>query len=324
MPFALRVHEFGGPDALRWEEIEPPKPSPGEVIVRNGAIGLNFLDVYYRSGRYPMPAPLIPGNEGAGIIEAVGPGVTDFSVGDRVGYIDPIGAYAELVARPVHRLVRLPDGIDERLAAASLLKGMTAEYLLRRTHKVEAGETILVHAAAGGVGQILCQWARHLGATVIGTVGSAAKQDIASKVGCDHVILLDETPAFAARVRELTDGRGVRVAYDGVGEATFAQSLDCIAPLGLLAAFGASSGPIPLLDVQSLAAKGSLFVTRPGIGTYMAAPEALQASASALFDVLATGAVKIDIGRTYALRDGAQAHADLEARRLTGSTLLLP
>lgn len=324
MTHALRVHEVGGPDALRWEEIELPAPGAGEVLVRNQAIGLNFLDVYYRAGRYPVPTPLIPGNEGAGVIEAVGSGVTGFSVGDRVGYVDPIGAYAERLIRPVNRLLKLPDGIGEQAAAASLLKGMTAEYLVRRTHKVAACETILVHAAAGGVGQILCQWAKHLGATVIGTVGSAAKRAIAEHVGCDHVIVLDEAQQFAPVVRELTGGRGVRVVYDGVGQSTFAQSLDCIAPLGLMAAFGASSGPIPPLDVQSLAAKGSLFVTRPGIGTYTATPEVLRESASALFEVMAAGAVKVEIGRSYPLRDGAQAHADLEARRLTGSTLLLP
>lgn len=324
MAHALRVHEFGGPDALKWEEVDIASPGPGEVLVRNVAIGLNFLDIYYRSGRYPMPTPLVPGNEGAGIVEAVGDDVTAFSVGDRVGYIDPIGAYAERVIRPVNRLVRLPNGISEPVAASSLLKGVTAEYLLRRTYKVAAGETILVHAAAGGVGQILCQWANSIGATVIGTVGTAAKYETARNVGCSHVVVLEETPQFEKIVREITSGKGVQVVYDGVGQTTFNQSLDCIAPLGMMAAFGASSGPIPLLDVQSLATKGSLFVTRPGIGTYTASHDALQASAAALFDFIGSGAVKVSVGASYPLREGAQAHADLEARRLTGSTLLLP
>lgn len=324
MTHVIEISRFGGPDTLVWTERPISKPGAGQVLVRNRGIGLNFLDIYFRSGRYSAPLPLVPGHEGAGIIEEVGPDVTDFAVGDRVGYIDPIGAYAERLVRPVDRLVRIPDGVDETVAAAMLLKGMTAEYLIRRTYQVRSGDTILVHAAAGGVGQILCQWAKHLGATVIGTVGSAAKASIAEAVGCDHVIITAERPAFANKVRELTSGKGVSVVYDGVGEATFEGSLDCLAPLGLMVAFGASSGPIPLLDVQSLASKGSLYVTRPGIGTYTTTPSALQASAAALFDVVAVGGIRIDRPRTYALADAAQAHADLEARKLTGSTVLLP
>lgn len=319
----MLVEKFGGPEALLWTERETPRPGRGQALVRNRAVGLNFLDIYFRSGRYPAPLPLVPGHEGAGIVEAVGPGVTGLGIGDRVGYLDPIGSYAERLLRPVDRLIRLPDSISEIDAAAILLKGMTAQYLVCRTYKVQAGDTILVHAAAGGVGQILCQWARHLGATVIGTVGTAEKRAIAERAGCTHVLVTGEEPDFAPRVRELTGGKGVPVVYDGVGQATFAQSLDCISPLGLMVAFGASSGPIPLLDVQSLATKGSLFVTRPGIGTYVAAPEALQASAEALFEVIELGGVRVEVANTYPLARAGAAHADLEARKLTGSTVLL-
>ena len=308
---------------LHWQEIDHAHPAAGEVLVRNHGVGLNFIDVYFRSGRYPTSLPFVPGHEGAGIIEAVGPGVSDFAVGERVGYVDPIGAYAQFVVRPVNRLVKLPEGIDELSAAAMLLKGMTAEYLVRRTYKVAAGDTVLVQAAAGGVGQVLCQWAKHLGATVIGTVGSEAKRRIADSVGCDHVIANDSED-LVTRVREVTGGKGVAVCYDGIGGEMFAKSLDCIAPLGMMVAFGAASGPILLLDVQSLAAKGSLFVTRPGLATYTATPELLQASADALFDVVMSGHVKIETNQTYALADAAQAHADLEERKLTGSTVLIP
>lgn len=323
MAHAMCVHTPGGPEAMSWEEIDIAAPGAGEVLVHNEAIGLNFLDVYFRSGRYPMPTPFVVGHEGAGVIEAVGAGVSDFAIGDRVAYLDPIGAYAQLLLRPASRLVKVPPQIDAVAAASMLLKGVTAEYLVRRTYEVRPGDTILVHAAAGGVGQILCQWANALKATVIGTVGSAAKRELAKESGCAHVIISSEEDVVA-RVRELTNGKGVPVVYDGVGKDTFAKSLDCLAPRGLMVAFGAASGPIPPLDVQSLAGKGSLYVTRPGIATYTKTTEELRESASALFDIVASGAVKVRPPRTYALADSARAHADLEARKLSGSTVLLP
>ncbi|MGE3251425.1 MAG: quinone oxidoreductase [Hyphomonadaceae bacterium] len=323
MTHEIRVEAFGGPEVLRWTKTKDAAPGRGEALVRNQAIGLNFLDVYLRSGRYQNRLPFVPGHEGAGVVEEVGEGVADCAPGDLVAYIDPAGAYAERVIRPANRLIKLPLAIDARAAASMMLKGMTAEYLLKRTFKVKSGDFILAHAAAGGVGQILCQWAKHLGATVIGTVGSAPKKAIAERAGCDHVIVLDRED-FVARVREITSGRGVSVVYDGVGLATFARSLDCLAPRGLLAAYGAASGPIPPLDVQSLATKGSLYVTRPGIRTYTESSEELRASAQALFDVVASGGVKIDPPRTFPLRDAAVAHTALEARQLTGSTVLLP
>lgn len=319
----IRVHECGGPDVLRYETIEIRPPSMGEVLVRNCAIGLNFIDVYFRIGRYRAAVPFIPGLEGAGIVEEIGPGVEGLCVGDRVGYIDPLGAYAEYLLRPAARLVKLPEAIDVRDAAAMMLKGMTAEYLLHRTYPVRAGEVILVHAAAGGVGQILCQWAKHLGAEVIGTVGSAAKKPLAERAGCDHVIVTGEE-AFAPRVREITAGKGVPVVYDGVGADSFRGSLDCLSPLGMMVSFGNASGPIPPFDVQILANKGSLFLTRPGLATYTASPEDLNRSAARLFSVIEQGVVKVEIGRSYALAEAAKAHRDLEARQLTGSNLLLP
>jgi len=320
---AIVVHESGGPQVLKYEEITVPEPGPGQVLVRNHAVGLNFLDVYLRSGRYPAKVPFIPGHEGAGVVERVGIGVEDFSVGDRVGYIDPMGSYAGLVTRSVDRLVKLPDGIEVKDAAGLLLKGMTAEYLLRRTYRVMAGQTILVHAAAGGVGQILCQWAKHLGATVIGTVGSAAKRQIAENVGCDHVIINGQED-FVATVHDITAGHGVPVVYDGVGGEGFMKSLDCLAPRGTMVAFGAAAGPIPPLDVQELGPKGSLYVTRPMLGPYVATTEDLNASAQALFDVVLDGHVKVEVANTYRLAEAAQAHADLELRKLAGSTILVP
>tara|TARA_R110000772_G_scaffold73034_2_gene159013 strand:+ start:2400 stop:3311 length:912 start_codon:yes stop_codon:yes gene_type:complete len=303
--------------------MEVAPPGAGEVLVKNRAIGLNFIDVYHRTGRYKAKLPFVPGLEGAGIVEAVGHDVTNVKVGDRVGYIDPIGAYAEKLIRPALRLIKLPDNVSEHAAAAMLLKGMTAEYLIRRTYPVKAGEVILIHAAAGGVGQILCQWAKHLGAIVIATVGSRAKRTIAEQLGCDHVIVTGEED-FVARVRAITDGKGVPVVYDGVGADTFRGSLNCLSPLGMMVTFGNASGPIPPFDVQVLASKGSLFLTRPGIAAYTATPESLNESAARLFSVLEKGAVKIDTQQRYALRDAARAHSDLEARKLTGSTLLLP
>jgi NADPH2:quinone reductase len=306
-----------------WETAETAAPGPGEVMVRNRAIGLNFIDVYYRSGHYKAPLPFVVGSEGAGVIEAVGPDVTDLAVGDRVAYVDPIGSYAERLIRPAARLVKLPDGIAEVQAAGMMLKGLTAEYLLHRTHKVLPGETILVHAAAGGVGQILCQWGHALGATVIATVGSRAKAALAEEAGASHVIVMDQED-FAARTRAITGGKGVRVVYDGIGADTFRGSIDCLAPLGLMVTFGAASGAAPPVDPQLLMSKGSLFFTRPGLFAYVATTGQLRGSAATLFDAVNRGNVKVSVRQTYALSDAAVAHADLEARRLTGSTVLLP
>jgi NADPH2:quinone reductase len=319
---AIRIHETGGPEVLRWEEIAVGAPGEGEVLVRNEAVGLNFIDVYHRTGLYPLPLPLTGGNEGAGVVEAIGPGVAGFAVGDRVAYVAQ-GSYAERLLRPAAKLVKLPDAIDARTAAGMMLKGMTAEYLLRRTHEVQAGETILVHAAAGGVGQILCQWGKALGAIVIGTVGHADKAAIATGAGADHVILSGEEDV-AARVREITGGKGVPVVYDGVGAATFEASLKSLAKRGLLVSYGNASGPVPPFSPGLLSSNGSLYLTRPTLNDYTGTSEELRASAAALFDVVIGGQVKIAVEQTYALKDAGQAHRDLEARKLTGSTVLLP
>lgn len=323
MTYAIRIHQNGGPEQLNWEPVEVGKPGRGEVLVRNEAIGLNFIDVYYRTGLYSTPLPFVPGFEGAGVVEEVGAGVEGLEVGDRVGYIDPIGAYAQRVLRPADRLIRLPDGISSKVAAASMLKGLTAEYLVRRTYQVQAGDTLLVHAAAGGVGQILCQWATHLGATVIGTVGSDEKVALAKQAGCQHVIN-SSTEAISTRVRELTGGAGVPVVYDGVGKDTFVDSLDCLAPRGLMVSFGNASGAVEPFSPVLLAQKGSLYLTRPALGTYTQQRDDLLESAAALFDVLLSGAVAVPIYHTWPLADAAQAHAALEARRTTGSCLLIP
>jgi NADPH2:quinone reductase len=323
MPYAIRIHETGGPENLKWEEVQVGDPGPGEVRVRNTAVGLNFIDTYHRSGLYPLQMPLALGSEGAGVIEAVGPKVKEFKVGDRVAYANPIGAYAEVLLRPVQRLVKIPAGIDEKLAAAIMLKGMTAWYLCRRTYKVKKGDIILVHAAAGGVGQILCQWAKHLGATVIGTVGNDDKATLAKKAGCRHVVVTSKEK-FVDRVKAITKGKGVPVVYDGVGKDTFMDSLDCISPLGLMVSFGNASGPVPPFNAGILAQKGSLFLTRPTLFTYTAEREDLVRAARELFSVVKSKAVKISINQTYPLSEAAQAHRDLEARRTTGSTVLLP
>jgi NADPH2:quinone reductase len=323
MPYAIRIHQTGGPEQLRWEEVEVARPGPGEVRVRNTAIGVNFIDTYHRTGLYPVPLPATLGMEGAGVVEAVGPKVREFKVGDRVAYAHPIGAYAEVALRPAERLVRIPAGVDDRVAAAMMLKGLTAHYLCRRTYKVKRGDTILVHAAAGGVGQILCQWARHLGATVIGTVGSDAKAVLAKKAGCKHVIVT-AGEKIAERVKAITKGRGVPVVYDGIGKDTFFESLDSLAPLGLLVSYGNASGPVPPFNVLELSKRGSLFVTRPTLMTYVAKREDLVRAARELFALVKKRAVRIAVNQTYALRDAAQAHRDLEARRTTGSTILLP
>lgn len=324
MPHAIRVHEPGGPETLRWEAVEVPAPGPGEVRVRHAAIGVNFIDVYHRTGLYPQPLPFTPGLEAAGRITEVGSDVTGLQVGDRVAYgTGPAGAYAEERVIPAAHLLRLPDAIGDEQAAAAMLKGMTAEYLLRRTHRVQQGETVLIHAAAGGVGLILSQWARALGATVIGTAGSRTKAELAAAHGCHHVLALSEGD-FVGEVRRLTGGRGVDVVYDSVGKDTFLGSLDCLRPRGLLVSFGQSSGKAPSLDPLLLSAKGSLFLTRPSLMAYTANRTELEQSAAALFDVLSRGVVKIEVNQRRRLVDAAEAHAELEARRTTGSTILLP
>lgn len=324
MVHAIRFHETGGPEVLKWEEVEVAEPGPGQARLRQTAVGLNFIDVYHRTGLYPPASlPAIPGMEGVGVVEAVGEGVSNVKPGDRVAYASPpMGSYAEARLMPADRLVIVPDGIDDRQAAAMTLQGMTAQFLLRSTYRVKAGETILVHAAAGGVGTILCQWASHLGATVIGTVGSDEKAELARAAGCAHPIVYTREN-FVGRVREITDGKGVPVVYDSVGKTTFQGSLDCLRPRGFMILFGQSSGAVPPLD-PSVLAKGSLYLTRPTLFTYVARPEELAASAAELFDVVSKGAVRIDVRQTYALKDAAQAHRDLEARKTTGSTVLLP
>jgi NADPH2:quinone reductase len=322
---AIRFNRTGGPEVLSWEEVTLGSPGPGQVSVRHTAIGLNFIDTYHRTGLYPVPSvPSGIGLEAAGIVESVGEGVTDFAVGDRVAYgTGPIGAYSEARNMPAEKLVKLPDGIDDRTAAAIMLKGLTAQYLLRRTYRVKAGDTILVHAAAGGVGLLLCQWAKHLGATVIGTVGSTAKGELARAHGCDHTILYRVTDV-AKRVRELTAGAGVPVVYDSVGKDTFAASLDSLAPLGMMVSFGNASGPVPAFDPLLLSQKGSLFLTRPTLMHYAARREDLLAMAAELFEVVQSGVVKVEINQTFRLFDAAHAHRDLEGRKTTGCSILTP
>lgn len=325
MAHAIRVHEHGGPEVLRWEAVQVGAPGPGELRVRHGAVGLNYIDVYHRTGLYPVPElPFTPGLEAAGVVEAVGSGVTGFVAGDRVAYCSgPLGACCEVRVMPAERAVKLPADIDERTAAALMLKGLTAWYLLRRTWRVQRGDPILVHAAAGGVGLITCQWAKHLGATVIGTVSSDEKAALALAHGCDHPIVYTRED-FVERVRELTGGAGVAVVYDSVGRDTFLRSLECLRPLGMLVSFGQSSGPVEPLDVGLLAAKGSLFLTRPSLFAYTARREDLDAGAAELFEVVRSGAVRVEINQSFPLAEAAAAHRALEARRTTGSTLLLP
>jgi NADPH2:quinone reductase len=325
MSHAIRIHATGGPEQMIWEEVPVGDPGAGEVRVRHTAVGLNFIDVYHRSGLYPLPSlPHVLGMEGCGVVEALGDGVSEFEVGDRVAYAGvPPGAYAEVRLIPWHRLVRVPDGIADTTAAAMMLQGMTAQYLLRRTYRVQAGDTILIHAAAGGVGLIACQWAKHLGATVIGTVGSAAKAQLAREHGCDHTILYREED-FVARVNEITGGAKCAVVYDSVGRDTFVRSLDCLRMYGMGVLFGQASGLPDPLDLNILAPKGSLFVTRPTLMVYTAKRDELVQTASELFDVVLSGAVRIEVNQTYPLREAARAHRDLEARKTTGSTVLLP
>jgi NADPH2:quinone reductase len=319
------MHKAGGPEVLQWDDVPVAKPTKGEALVRHTACGLNYIDVYHRSGLYPIGnLPMVIGMEGAGVVDAIGPDVTEVKVGDRVAYASPpLGAYAEQRLIPANRLVRLPPSISDQQAAAMMLQGMTVEYLVFRTHTVKRGDTILVHAAAGGVGLILCQWAKHLGATVIGTVGSDEKAALARTHGCDHPIVYTREN-FSARVRELTGGAGVPVVYDSIGKDTFDASLDCLRPRGLMVSFGNASGPVPPFSIATLGAKGSLFLTRPSLMAYTASREELLMSANALFDVVSKGAVKIEIRQTYPLKDAAQAHRELEGRRTTGSTILLP
>jgi len=322
---AIRVFEAGGPEALRREEVELGPPGPGEALVRHAAIGLNYIDVYFRTALYPPPGyPFTPGLEGAGVVEAVGPDVREVAVGDRVAYAcRPLGAYAEARVLSAERLLRLPPELDERTAAAATLKGLTAHYLLRRTFPVEAGHTILVHAAAGGVGSLLCQWAKLRGARVIGTVGNDEKAERAAADGCDHPIVTTRDE-FRQRVRELTDGAGVDVVYDSVGAATFERSLDCLRPLGTMVSFGNSSGAVPPFSLGELASRGSLFITRPSLLDYTARREDLLAAADELYGLLAEGALSCHLEQTFALSEAAAAHRALEERRTVGSTILVP
>jgi NADPH2:quinone reductase len=322
MAHAIRFEKTGGPEVLAWQEVEIGKPAQGQVRLRHTAVGLNYVDTYQRSGLYSLPLPSGLGSEAAGVVEEVGPGVAGLRPGDRVAYAGgPLGAYAEVRVMPADRLVPVPAGISDAQAAAMMLKGMTAWYLVRRTHRIQPGETILVHAAAGGVGLILCQWAKHLGATVIGTVGDDEKAALVRKNGCDHPILYRRED-FVARIDELTRGAKLPVVYDSVGKDTFYKSLDCLAPLGLMVSFGQSSGAIGPVDIGILAAKGSLFLTRPTLNTYTASREDLLTAVRELFGVVESGAVAIAVNQTYPLREAARAHHDLEGRKTTGQTVL--
>jgi NADPH2:quinone reductase len=324
MTRAILLYETGGPEVLRWEEVALPAPAAGEVTVRHEAVGLNFVDIYHRTGLYPLPLPSGIGLEGAGVVTAVGSDVADLKVGDRVAYAGgPVGAYAEARNIPADRLVKLPDAIGFKTAAAMMLQGLTAQYLLRRTYRVQPGDTILIHAAAGGVGLIVCQWAKALGANVIGTVGSDEKATLARAHGCDHPIVYTREN-FTQRVREITNGEGVPVVYDSIGKDTFFGSLDCLRPLGMMVTFGNASGPVPPLDLLELTKRGSLFITRPSLFAYTAKRSDLLAMAAELFEVVVSGKVKIEVNQTYALKDAALAQTDLVARKTTGSTVLLP
>jgi NADPH:quinone reductase len=322
MPHAIRFHKTGGPEVLQWEEVQVGKPGPGEARVRHTAIGLNYVETYVRSGLYPVPLPSALGTEAAGVVEEVGPGVSDVKAGDRVAYVGgPQGAYSEARVMPAERLVVLPKGISEQQGAAMMLKGLTTQYLIRQIFKVKQGDTILFHAAAGGVGLIACQWAKALGATVIGTVGNEEKAKLARDHGCDHPILYTKED-FVARVKELTKGEMLPVVYDAVGKDTFFKSLDCLRPTGLMVSFGQASGAVPPVELGIFAQKGSLFFTRPTLNTYAAKRADYVAMAKDLFDVVLSGKVKIEIHQTYPLKEAAQAHRDLTSRKTTGSTLL--
>lgn len=324
MSKAIRIHRTGGPEVLALEDVAAGEPGPGQVRLRHTAIGVNFIDTYHRSGLYPLPLPTGLGSEAAGVVEAVGAGVTHVQAGDRVAYAGGlVGSYCDVRVLPAERLLKLPAEITDEQAAGMLLKGLTVQYLIRRTYRVQAGDTVLWHAAAGGVGLIACQWLKALGATVIGTVGSPAKAELARAHGCDH--LIDYTQEdFVRRVRDLTGGQGVPVVYDSVGKSTFPASLDCLRPLGLFVSFGNASGPVPPFELNALAPKGSLFVTRPTLATYTATRSDLEATANDLFDVVRSGRVKIDVRHRYRLEEVQQVHRDLEARRTAGSVVMLP
>ena len=321
MPHAIRISEHGGPEVLNWEEVSLGDPGPGEVRINQSHIGLNFIDIYQRTGLYPMDLPATLGMEAAGIVDALGDGVTEFSIGDRVAYAAaPPGAYTDLRIIPADRVVLLPDSISAQTAAAMMLQGMTAEYLIRRTYRVQSGDMVLFHAAAGGVGLIACQWLKQIGATVIGTVGSEEKAELAKVHGCDYPIIYTQDN-FAECVREITDGKGVPVVYDSVGQSTFEGSMDCLAPLGIFVSFGNSSGPIPVFNPGILAQKGSLYFTRPTLMTYTAERDDLLTSANALFEAVGKG-LKIEVNQTFPLENTADAHIALEGRQTTGSTVL--
>ena len=321
---AVRFHETGGPEVLRWEAVEVGEPAPGQARVRHEAIGLNFIDTYHRTGLYPLPLPSGIGLEGAGVVEAVGEGVSNVVPGDRVAYAGgPVGAYSEARNMPADRLLKLPANIDFNTGAAMMLQGLTSAYLLRRTYRVQPGDAVLIHAAAGGVGLIACQWAKAIGATVIGTTSSEAKAELARAHGADHIIFYSREDV-AKRVREITGGEGVAVVYDGVGKDTFAGSLDSLRPLGMMVSYGNASGPVAPFDPLLLSQKGSIFITRPTLMHYTAKRADLEALGSELFEVVTSGKVKIEVNQRYALKDAAQAHRDLEARKTTGSTILLP
>jgi NADPH2:quinone reductase len=324
MPKAIQIDRYGGPDVMQWREVPIAAPGPGQALIRQTAVGLNFIDTYHRTGLYPLPLPAGLGTEAAGVVEALGEGVQHLSRGDRVAYCGPPpGAYAEQRIMPADRLVKLPAGVDERTAAAAMLKGLTAWYLLRRSYPVKPGDVVLLHAAAGGVGLIAGQWGRHLGARVIGVAGNAAKAELARANGCAEVLLAD-APDFVARVKALTNGQGVAAVYDSVGKATFVQSLDCLRRHGVMVTYGNASGPVEPFSPLELSKRGSLYVTRPVLWDFISTRAELEAAAGELFDVIARGIVRIHIGQTYALKDVATAHRDLEARRTTGSTVLLP
>src|SRR5215468_381723 len=325
MVAAVRVHKPGGPEVLTFDDIEVPPPGPGQIRIKQKACGINYIDTYFRQGMYPSPVgmPFVAGNEGAGDVVAVGPGVSDIKVGDRVAYVTALGGYAAERVMPADRAVKLPDNISYEQAAGMMLKGMTVQYLVNRTFKVEKGSTILMHAAAGGVGLILCQWANHLGATVIGTVGSKDKAELAKKNGCHHTILYRDED-FVAKVKEITSGKLCDVVYDGIGKTTFPGSLDCLRPLGYFVSFGSASGQIDAFNINILQTKGSLFATRPTLNNYVAKRDDLIATAADLFKVVGSGAVKIPINQKYPLKDAAKAHKEMEGRDTTGSSILVP
>jgi NADPH:quinone reductase len=324
MPKAIRFHATGGPEVLRWVDVDVGDPGEGQARIRHTGVGVNFIDTYHRSGLYPQPLPNGLGSEGAGVVEAVGSGVTVVQPGDRVAYAGgPLGSYAEVRVVPAHILVRIPDGMADEIAAAVMLKGMTAQYLIRRTYPVQAGETVLFHAAAGGVGMIACQWLKALGATVIGTAGSEEKAAIARAHGCDHVIVSTKED-IALRVKDLTGGAGVPVVYDSVGKDTFLASLDCLRPRGLMVSFGNSSGKVTPFDIGILSQKGSLYLTRPTLATYTATRADLEATANEVFSVIREGKVKVEVRHTYPLAEAAQVHRDLEGRKTVGSIVMIP